>query len=234
MLRDCQVRAVEDGFQEPPRRAPARAALLRHVEIGAARIVAAVEVAHARHADLGCGLREGVQHRPAHGRRLHPQLPALAVQRAGGIDVVFLGEEVRQHVVPAPAIEAELAPAVIVGGLAAHVDHGVDGRRSAQHLASGIVDDAAVQARIGLRLEHPVRARIADGEEIADGDLQPDPVVIAARLQEQDADLRVRRQAVGQHASRRACARNDVVVSLATHVRSHRLRRRPEGRVAGG
>ena len=57
--------------------------------------------------------------------------------------------------------------------------------RAADHLAARIVQRAAVQARLGLGLEHPVRARIADGEQIADRNVEPDPVVLAAGLQQQ-------------------------------------------------
>ena len=96
-------------------------------------------------------------------------------------------QEVGQHVVPAPARQAELPPAVVVGGLAAHVDHGVDGRAAADHLAARIGDGAAAEARLRLGPVHPVGARIADGEEVADRDVEPDPVVLPARLEQQDA-----------------------------------------------
>jgi hypothetical protein len=70
--------------------------------------------------------------------------------------------------------------------LAAHVDHGVDRRGAADHLAARIGQDAVVEPRLGGRLELPVGARIADREEVADGDVEPDPVVLAAGLQQQD------------------------------------------------
>jgi len=43
-----------------------------------------------------------------------------------------------QHVAITPARQPELAPVVVIGGLAAHRDHGVDGGTAADHLAAGI------------------------------------------------------------------------------------------------
>ena len=127
-------------------------------------------------------------------------------------EMVLVLAEVRQHVVPAPAGKPKLAPMVVVGGLAAHVDHGVDRGRAADHLAARIVQAAAVEALLGLGLEHPVRARIADGEQVADRDVEPDPVVAAAGFQQQHALARVGGQPVRQHAAGRARADDDVVV----------------------
>ena len=129
--------------------------------------------------------------------------------------------ETGQHVVPAPAGEAELAPVIIVGGLAAHVDHGVDRGRAADHLAARIVQAAAVEAFLRLGLEHPVRARIADGEEIADRDVVPDPIVAPAGLKQQHARIRRGRQPVRQHAAGRAGADDDVVVIAVDGVLVH-------------
>ena len=142
--------------------------------------------------------------------------------------------EERQHVVPAPAGEPELAPVVVVGGLAAHVDHGVDGGGAADHLAARIVEAAAVEPRLRLGLEHPVGARIADGEEIADRDVEPDPVVPAAGLEQQHARSGIGGEPVRQHAAGRAGADDDVVVfafdrRCVDHAISSLFDRRPCG-----
>ena len=100
---------------------------------------------------------------------------------------------------------------IVVAGLPAHVDHGVDRRGAADHLAARIIQAAAVEARLGFGLEHPVGARIADREQIADRNVEPDPVVAAAGFQQQHAVVRIGRQAVGQHAAGRARADDDVV-----------------------
>ena len=206
-----QVRAVQDRLQEGGCRAPAHAPALGHVEIGAARIVAAVEVPDRGDAGLGRRLGKGVQHLPAHGGRLHPKLTPRAVGGARRVDVVLLADEVRQDIVPAPAHEPQLPPAVIVRRLAAHVDHGIDGGRAADHPPPRIGDAAPGQARVRLGPEHPVRAGIADGEQVAHGNVQPDPVVLAPRLEQQHPVPRIGGQPVGQNAAGRPGPHDDVV-----------------------
>src|SRR6266478_5427203 len=46
---------------------------------------------------------------------------------AGAEEMILVLLEIRQHVVPAPAGQSKLAPMIIVGRLAPHVDHGVYG-----------------------------------------------------------------------------------------------------------
>src|SRR5262249_49233682 len=120
---DLQVRPVQHGAQESARRAPAPAALLVHLEIGAAEVVAAVEGGNAGNAALGGGLAPGVDDVPAHARVLDPDLAALTVEVLG--TVLERLEDV-QDVVPRPTAVTERGPVVPVLLLAAHVDHGVD------------------------------------------------------------------------------------------------------------
>ena len=141
-----------------------------------------------------------------HPRRLDPPLAAGAVELVGAPPVVLRALEVGQHVVPGPAGIAELAPVVVVGRLAAHVDHAVDRRAAAQHLAARIVQRTSVQAGLGLGLEAPVGARVAHGVEIADRDVDPEVVVAAAGLQQQDA-VRWGRRTGGWPARSRPCRR---------------------------
>jgi hypothetical protein len=175
-------------------------------------VVAGVEIGDRLDARLGGGGAKRLEQRPSHPRRLDPPFAADPVVSARPEEIILMALEPGQHVVPAPAGEAELAPMIIVGGLAAHIDHGVDGGRAADHLAAGIVQAAAVEAFLRLGLEHPVRTRIADGEEIADRDVVPDPVVAPAGLQQQHAGIRRGRQPVRQHAAGRAGTDDDVIV----------------------
>ncbi len=101
---------------------------------------------------------------------------------------------------------------IVVGGLAAHIDHGVDRRRAADHLAARIIQAASVEARLRLGLEHPVRARIADGEQVADRNVKPDPIVAAAGFEDQHALAGVGRKPVGEQAAGRTRADDDVIV----------------------
>src|SRR4029077_2277252 len=127
-------------------------------------------------------------------------------------EMIFVALEIRQHVVPAPAPQAELAPVIVIGGLAAHIDHGVDRGRAADHLAARIIEAAAVETLLGLGLEAPVGARIADGEQIADRDVKPDPVVAPAGFENEHALVGVGREPVGENAAGGAGAGDDVVV----------------------
>ena len=203
---------VERGLEKAARRRPAPAELLVDVIGRRAFVVAGVEIVDALDAGLLGRGAERVEQVPAHARMLDPPFAAGGVMLACAEEMVLVLLEHRQHVVPAPAGEAELAPVVVVGGLAAHVDHGVDRRRAADHLAARIVQRAAVEAGHRFGLEHPVRARIADGEQIADRDVEPDPVVAAAGFEHQHAVVRIGRQPIRQHAAGRARADDDVVV----------------------
>ena len=208
---NLQVRPVQDRLQEAACRAPAPPALLVDLEIGRALVVAGVEVVDLGHARRMRRVPDPVEDVPADTRMLHPPFAARAVKLARTIGMVLDRLEQRQDVVPAPALEAELAPMVVVRRLTAHVDHGVDRGRSAEGLAARIGEGPPVQPGLGRRLEHPVRARIADGEEIADRDVEPDPVVLAAPLQKQHAIARIGGEPVGEDASGRTGPGDDIV-----------------------
>src|SRR5580658_53709 len=165
---EAQVWPLEDRLQKAPRRAPAASATLVDLEIGRALVVPAIEVVDLRNADFGPRLAHRVQDRPGHPRALDPPLAARPVESAQAAVMVLLADEVGQHVLPAPAGKAELAPAVVVGRLAAHVDHGVDRGRAADDPAARIGDRAAAETWHGRGLEQPVGARIADRIEVAD------------------------------------------------------------------
>jgi len=191
------------------------------VEITDAFVVAGVEVVDGRNAVLVCRLLEGVKNFPAEARILDAPLPASSVVPAFQ-EVIDVLPEIGPHVLPRPSGQAELAPIVIVGRLAEHVDHTVYGRRAAYHLAARIVEAAAVEPWLRFGLEQPVGARISDREQIADWNVKPDPVVVAARFQQQHAIGGVGGQPVGQHAAGRTGA-HDYVVKFAfdwCHVRA--------------
>ncbi|MDT4851734.1 hypothetical protein FQZ97_859280 [compost metagenome] len=128
---------------------------------------------------------------PGQALALHPPLAARAVQVAIPAEVILHPEEQRPQLFPAPAGVAFGGPAVVVAGLAAHVDHPVDRRAAAEHLAARVLQRAAGQTGYGFGVEAPVGARIADAVEVADGDVDPGVVVRPAGLQQQDAIGRV-------------------------------------------
>ena len=232
---EMQVRPLEDRLQERRRRAPAPAAALIDLEIAGAFVVALIEVVDLRNADFDPGLPHRVEDRPGDARPLDPPFAARTMQGGQAPVMILLPDEIGQHVVPAPSGKAELAPAVIIGRLPAHIDHGVDGGRAADHAAARIGDRAAAQIGFGRRLEHPVGARIADRVEIADRNMEPDPIVAAASLDEENAVLGVAAQPIGEHAASRAGADDDEVVSFRAHgATAQQATSRPCLRWSGG
>jgi hypothetical protein len=222
-----QVRPVPHRHEEAARRRPAPAALLRHLVVGRARVVAAIEIVDRRDAGLRRRFAERLQQRPAHALPLDAAFAAGAMRSALAKAMILVLLEERQHVLPAPAGESELAPMVVVAGLAAHVEHGIDRRRSADHLAARIRQAAAVEPLLRQRAVHPVGARIADGEKIADRDVVPDPVVAAARLEQEHSLVGIGGEPVGQQAAGRTGADDDVVVLAVDHLRHALLMRLP-------
>ncbi|MDZ7712102.1 MAG: hypothetical protein U5L06_02810 [Rhodovibrio sp.] len=206
-----QVGAVLGRTQESVDGVPAPAAALGHLEVAHPLVAAAVEIVRARDARLLGRVGEGVQDFPGDPHAFHAQFAARPVQVVRAPGVILVRLEMGQHVVPAPAGAAQLAPAVVIARLAAHVDHAVDRRAAAQHPPARIVERAAVQPVLRFGPEAPVRARIVDGVEVADRDPDPDVVVLPARLEQQDRNLRVRAQPVGEHAAGTARAHDDIV-----------------------
>ena len=203
---------MQNRLQKTPRRRPAPATLLVDVKIIAAFIVAGVGIATLGNADFFSGFNDRVQYLPAHPGRFHAELAVTAMMLAVAQEVTVQLAEHGLHIIPAPAGQAQLPPMIIVLRLAAHRKHRIDGRRSANRLAARIIQPAAIQAGVGLGLEHPVAARIADQEQITDRDVKPYPVVMPAGFQQQHALPGIGRQPIGQHAAGRTRAHHDIVI----------------------
>ena len=133
-----QVGAMQHWLQEATRRRPAEATLLIDVEVADAGIVPGIEVRRHRDTHLDGGLRHAVEHIPAHAWPLHAPLTADTVMFRFTHEMIVKALEDWTHVVPAPAGETKLSPVIIIRRLAAHGDHGIDRRRTANHLAARI------------------------------------------------------------------------------------------------
>ncbi|MCY1372652.1 hypothetical protein D9M69_598740 [compost metagenome] len=129
----------------------------------------------------------------------------------GAGKVIFTLLEQWQYVSPAPARIAVGGPAVVIAGLAAHVDHAVDRGAAPQHLAARVAQGATLQARLRFGLEAPVGARVADAEQVTHGDVNPRIVVAAAGLEQQHAMLRIGRQSIVQQTPSRPGPDHDVI-----------------------
>ena len=100
---------------------------------------------------------------------------------------------------------------IIVTALATHVDHAVNGRAPAQHLASGVANTPTVQARVWLNFVAPVGTGIVDGVEITHRDIDPKIVVFLACLNQQDIVFTISSEPVSQNAARGAGANNNII-----------------------
>ncbi len=206
-----EIRPAEHRLQEPGRgRAPPA---LVHGELGGGETfrLGGVEVFEALEAERLGGLQqlggdELVGIVPRDGQfALAPVIQALAPP----VRLALL--EVGQHLRVAPPREAELAPVVVVHGVAAGIHHPVHRRGAAQHLAAGGRNLAAVE--IGLRLGHQAPADLRVHEGVAPGQRHGHQraVVGAPRLQQQHAVLRIGRETIGQDAAGRSSAHDDEV-----------------------
>ena len=132
--------------------------------------------------------------------------------------VILVTAKIGQAVSPSPRVIARKArPILVVLRLAAHVDHAVDAGAAAHHLAARIAQYAPVQAGVGLGLVEPIGARVADAIQIAHRNMNPVVVVLPTGLDQQHALVRVGAETIGQQATGRAGADDDVVKDGFTH-----------------
>lgn len=73
-------------------------------------------------------------------------------------------------------------------------------------------------ARIEFGTELPVRARIVNAVEVANGDVSPHIVIGAARLDQENVAARVSVQPIREQASGRTSSDNNIVKSLILHI----------------
>jgi hypothetical protein len=208
---DAQVRARSRRLQVADRGAAAPAVVGEELVVADAFLHAAVEVVGARHAEL---VRAGDDRLDqlvllADVRAL--ERPVRAVRRRRAALVALAADEVRQHVAPAPPRVAVARPAVVVLGLAAHVDQAVDRRAAAEPATARPVHAASVHPRIGVRREPPVVDRVEHRLAVPDRDVDPEVVVLGPRFEHQHARAAVGAQAVREHAARGAAADDHVV-----------------------
>src|SRR5580704_8618239 len=107
---------------------------------------------------------------------------------------------------------------VVVASLATHVDHPVDTGASAQRFAARIKDLPAIESFVRLGAELPVRARIVDAIQIADGDMNPHVVVATARFDQKNIPGLVSTQTIREQAAGGTGANNNKVKCRTFHL----------------
>src|ERR1700730_19368464 len=129
---------MQDGLEEGGGRRPAPPTLLVDMKGATTLVGAGVEVDDGFDVGLLGGGAKRVEQIPMYARRLDPHFAADAVQFALAQKMILVLLEKGQHIVPAPAAQPELAPVIVVRGLAAHVDHRVGSRSAADRPAARI------------------------------------------------------------------------------------------------
>ncbi len=162
-------------------RAPALLVALRHLVVADAVLLGAIEVVVARYAGLGAGADEAVVDLERMALLGDVQRPFSAVILVVVALVVLGLLEEGQHLAVAPALVAELAPVVVVGGVAAHIEHGVDRRGAAQRLAARPVHAPVVAMLLRHGLVAPVEGRVLAQAGEARGHLELEGGVRRAR-----------------------------------------------------
>jgi len=192
-------------------RAAALAVVMRDLVQAHALLAGAVEIGVVRMAGLHTRLHKSLSQRIRVTQIGHMQRATAAMQRIGTARVALRLLEIRQNIAPAPARIALCPPVFIVLGLSAHIDHGVDGAGSAQHLAARLIAPAAAEPGLRHRAHGPVEVFLLGHQRQARGTVDQHAAVLAAGLQQTHAHLRVLAQPRRQHGSRRAASDHQIV-----------------------
>ena len=235
---DVQIAAVLRRAQIGECGAGAPAAAGRGLEKSRAFLSRAVEVGIGRDAGFGRGNDKGFRQRigvPPVGHRQRPAGAVIFVRAA----LLVLGLlEIGQHVLIAPAGIAALAPAIVILVLAAHVQQPVDRTRTAEHFSARLEHLPAVQPRFRLGLVHPVDGFFLEQFSVAERHVDPEIGIFGSCLQQQHGMLAVGAQAIGEHASGRAGADDDVVefgsIIIIVHCFPRMRTERGSGAARGG
>ena len=190
----CQIRA---GSAAPPAVAggavdPAKALLPFTVRVGSGAV-----------AGLQSGLNEcGRQRCSRQIGSEYRQGPGPAVIRISAVQMTLCAFKVRQYVCIAPPRQSRLGPAVVVVGVAADVDHAVDGRRAAEHPPPRMREAPAVE--VGLRIRHIVPVEAVGTQQAADcrRHRNSPAAVFRACLEQQYARFPIFREPRREHAAR--------------------------------
>ena len=119
-------------------------------------LLGAVIVLRQLEASLRASLDKGRVERILAGAALDVKRAVRAAPAALAAMRVLHALEIGQDVGKAPAGRAGLGPVVEVAGVAAHIDHAVDGGRAAQDLAARRGKHAAAEMRLRLGGKAPV------------------------------------------------------------------------------
>src|SRR5687768_7037259 len=147
---DAQVRSTARGLQVRGCRAAAPTVVSGQLKVTSTVLRRSIEVIVAGNAERSCAVDECIDQQVPVCNIGHFQRSVAAVKKTGPALVALVANEVRQHIVVAPADIAERPPLVIVLTLPADVDESIDGTRSAQRLSARPINAASVHTRLGI------------------------------------------------------------------------------------
>ena len=174
-------------------------------------VARAVEIVVERELRLARRGEEALLERIVGARIGDVERPAAAVERFGEDLVVFRLEEVRHCFGVGPAGIAERRPAVVVGGMAAGVDHRVDRRGAAERPPARLVTAPAAEAGLRDRLIGPIVEFGRRHQHAGDRRVDYPAVAGAAGFDQGDGRARVLAQPARQHAAGRTAAENEII-----------------------
>ena len=148
----------------------------------------------------------------------------------GGVAALDALED-RAHVVPRPAVGAEVSPGVVVGRCAAHPDHRVQAARAAEYPPARPREAAIAGVSLRDRLEGPVllgEPQLVQAPGVVDGGVD----VGAAGLQQHHARSVVGESACGDRSRRARAHDDDVGIAHARNLTAESLPRRLARRFA--
>ena len=190
---------------------PAAAAMDGLLHRAKAFLLGAVVVVGRLEAGLAAGLDEGLVERIERVAAPHMQRAVAAAPAILAAVCVLHALEIGEHVGEGPAGRALFGPVVEVARMAAHIDHAVDRRRAADHLAARRGQHAAAEMRLRLGRKAPVVEAHVHRERQRRRHLDERADIAAAKFDDDDAMLAVLRQAVGQGRAGRAGADDDEI-----------------------
>ena len=135
-----------------------------------------------------------------------PASQRVAAERAG-----FHSLEVGQHAAEVPARAPHVRPVVVLGRVPPYPEHAVDRGRASEDPPTRPEDPARLEIGVGLGPVAPHRALAGQDDSDPEGYLQPDPGVVAPRLDERDGMASFLRDTRRGGTSRRSRADHDIV-----------------------
>ena len=133
---DAQVRAPPRFGQKGPCGRPAETPPARHLGIADPLLLRTIIIGGERKPDLLRGFDKAVGQRQDRPIILDQERPALAAILRTSRHVMLGFPELGKDVRIAPAAASHLRPTVVIGRIAADVEHAVDRAGAAQHLAA--------------------------------------------------------------------------------------------------